>query len=225
MIVKMIVQTLISFGVMGALLFLGAGTLHWPAAWVFTIGMTIAGLIGGLLMAHYDPALLKERMAPPIQKDQPAADKMFVWALGTTMLAWLVLMGLDVVRFGWSQMPLWLQWVGGLVLCFGVWFTYRVMRENSFAAPVVKIQKERAQTVISTGPYGFVRHPMYLGMLFLFPGIALLLGSWWGVVIAFGLVLLLCARIPLEEKVLRAGLDGYDAYTRQVRYRLIPGLW
>ncbi len=99
------------------------------------------------------------------------------------------------------------------------------MRENSFAAPVVKIQKERAQTVISTGPYAFVRHPMYFGMLFLFPGMALLLGSWWGVVVAFVLVLLLCARIPLEEKVLRAGLDGYDAYTRRVRYRLLPGLW
>ena len=79
--------------------------------------------------------------------------------------------------------------------------------------------------VVDTGPYAYVRHPMYTGLLFFYIGMPLLLGSWWGVVVAFGRVLLLCARIPIEERVLRAGLDGYDAYTRRVRYRLIPGLW
>jgi protein-S-isoprenylcysteine O-methyltransferase Ste14 len=100
-----------------------------------------------------------------------------------------------------------------------------VFRENSFAAPVVKIQQDRQQTVISTGPYAVVRHPMYASMLFVFVGTALLLGSWWGVVIAIGLSLSFCVRIPIEEKALREGLAGYEAYAARVRWRLVPGIW
>jgi protein-S-isoprenylcysteine O-methyltransferase Ste14 len=90
---------------------------------------------------------------------------------------------------------------------------------------VVKLQQERGQTVISTGPYAFVRHPMYFGAALYFIGTALLLGSWWGVLFAFILIGLLCIRIPIEEKALRAGLKGYDEYATRVRYRLIPHIW
>jgi protein-S-isoprenylcysteine O-methyltransferase Ste14 len=99
------------------------------------------------------------------------------------------------------------------------------MRENSFAAPVIKLQHERGQRVISTGPYAFVRHPMYFGAAFYFIGTALLLGSWWGVIFAFVLIGLLCIRIPIEEKALRAGLEGYGEYAAHVRYRLSPHVW
>ena len=115
--------------------------------------------------------------------------------------------------------------VGGAAMVFGGWISYRVMQVNSFAAPVVKIKNERKQTVISTGPYAVVRHQMYSSMLFVFVGIALLLGSWWGVVIAVALSLMFCIRIGIEEKALREGLDGYEAYAARVRWRLIPGVW
>src|SRR5262249_10623166 len=141
------------------------------------------------------------------------------------LAGWLVLMGLDAVRFGWSSMPGWAQDVGALGIFLSLWIGYRVMRENSFAAPVVRIQEERGQTVITTGPYRYVRHPMYAGALFFLFGSPLLLGSWWGLVPALLLALMLALRIPVEEKALRAGLPGYAAYAARVRYRLIPLVW
>ena len=225
MIAKMFAQTLFSFGVMGALLFLSAGTLDWPAAWGFLLGMIVFGLWAGLSLARHDPALVKERTSSLIQKDQPFADKIFVGTLLVTMMGWLVLIGFDAVRFAWSHVPLWVQCLGVLLLLVGGWIADRALRQNSFAAAVVKVQKERAQTVISTGLYGFVRHPMYFGMMFVLLGIPLLLGSWWGLAVSFILILLFCVRILLEEKALRTGLEGYEAYTAQVRYRLIPGIW
>ena len=95
-----------------------------------------------------------------------------------------------------------LRSLGALITLWSIWFCYRAMRENSFAAPVIKLQRERGQRVISTGPYAFVRHPMYFGAVFHFIGTALLLGSWWGVLFAFVLIGLLCIRIPIEEKAL-----------------------
>jgi protein-S-isoprenylcysteine O-methyltransferase Ste14 len=99
------------------------------------------------------------------------------------------------------------------------------MRENSFAAPVVKIQRERGQTVITTGPYSIVRHPFYTGALVYLAGTSLLLGSWWGLLAVPAVGVLLAIRIGIEEKALRAGLEGYDDYARRVRYRLIPLVW
>lgn len=225
LIARIVVQSVVWFGVMGALLFLGAGTLRWPAAWVFMLGMMVIGLGGGIALVGRDPALVEERTRSLFQRDQPRADKIFVVLLCGGMLVWLVLMGVDVMRLGWSHMPWWLQAAGGLMLLFGFWLCLRVFRENSFAAPVVKIQQERQQTVISTGPYAVVRHPMYASMLFVFVGIALLLGSWWGVIIAIALSLSFCIRIPIEEKALREGLAGYEAYAARVRWRLVPGVW
>ena len=118
-----------------------------------------------------------------------------------------------------------MQVLGALITLWSIWFCYRTMRENSFAAPVVKLQLECGPRVISTGPYAFVRHPMYFGAAFYFISTALLLGSWWGVIFAFVLIGLLCVRIPIDEKELRAGLEGYDEYAGRVRYRLIPHVW
>jgi protein-S-isoprenylcysteine O-methyltransferase Ste14 len=225
MVVKLLVQTFTWFGAMALLLFLSAGTLHWPGAWAYLAEMIVLGSWSGLLLVRHDPALVKERLGPLVQKQQPTADKVFIVVLLPLMVAWLVVMGLDAVRFAWSSVPVWAQVLGAFSLGFSTWLTYRTFRANSFAAAVVKIQPERAQTVISTGPYAYVRHPMYFGMLFFFLGTPLLLGSWWGVVGALVLILLLCIRIPIEEKTLRAGLAGYDDYMTRVRYRLIPLVW
>ena len=225
MILRLIVQTCIWFGAMAILLFLAAGTFAWPGAWVFLVLMILLSFTLGIDLARRDPGLLRERMGSPVQRDQPAADKVLLMVLLLVIFAWLVVMGLDAKRFAWSSVPTLVQVLGALITLWSIWFCYRTMRENSFAAPVVKLQRERGQTVISSGPYAFVRHPMYFGAAFYFIGAALLLGSWWGVIIAFVLIGLLCVRIPIEEKALRAGLEGYDEYAGRVRYRLIPHVW
>ena len=224
MISKLILQTFVWFGAMGALLFLSAGTLHWLGAWAYLVVMVGLSLTLGVALARRDPGLMNERLSPPIQKNQTAADKVLLSILLLAIFAWQGLMGLDY-RFGWSAVPVWVQVVGAAVLLLGIWICYRTMLENSFAAPVVKIQDERGQRVISTGPYSYVRHPMYAGAILFFAGTALLLGSWWGLASVLVFIVLLAIRTFIEEKTLRTGLRGYDDYAANVRYRLIPLVW
>ena len=148
-----------------------AGTLHWPAAWVFLVTIAIFGLAAGLWFAKTDPALLAERLRPTLQADQPAADKKFMLAFGFVALIWFLAIGLDK-RSHPSDVPLALQVLGLAMLLFSTGFIMWVFRENSFAAPVVKLQAERHHRVVSTGPYAFVRHPMYTGTILFFLGVA-----------------------------------------------------
>jgi protein-S-isoprenylcysteine O-methyltransferase Ste14 len=225
MVVRLIVQTLVSFGIMGLLLFLGAGTADWLAAWVFLVEMIVLSIVGGLWLIRHDPALVQERLAPPIQKGQPTADKVLLPVIILEISGAIVLMALDAVRFAWSSVPFWVQAVGDLLLLLSIWISFQTLGENSFAAPVVKVQESRGQTVISSGPYRHVRHPMYAGVLMFLVGTSLLLGSWWGLITMPVLALLLAVRIQIEENALRAGLKGYEDYARRVRYRLIPLIW
>jgi protein-S-isoprenylcysteine O-methyltransferase Ste14 len=134
-------------------------------------------------------------------------------------------MAADAARWHWSVMPRFVQWAGcGLVLA-AMMFMYWTMRVNSFAAPVVKIQKDRGQAVVTTGPYAIVRHPLYFGALFYTAGTSLVLGSWWGLATIPVLALFFGIRIGIEEQTLRMGLDGYDDYARRVRRRLVPFIW
>ncbi|MER9302604.1 isoprenylcysteine carboxylmethyltransferase family protein [Mesorhizobium sp. M0293] len=224
MISKLILQTFAWFGVMGALLFLSAGTLHWPGAWVFLVVMVGLSLTMGVALTRRDPGLMNERLSPPIQKNQTAADKVLLTILLAAIFGWQALMGFDV-RFGWSVVPIWMQVIGATILLLGIWICHLTMLENSFAAPVVKIQDERGQRVITTGPYSYVRHPMYAGAILFFAGTALLLGSWWGLASVIVFIILLAARTFIEESTLRTGLRGYDDYAAHVRYRLIPLVW
>jgi protein-S-isoprenylcysteine O-methyltransferase Ste14 len=210
---------------MGLVLFAAAGTMNWPAAWVFLGLMVIVSLTAGATMGRRDPGLMRERMSSPIQKDQPLADKILLTILLLGMFAWLGFMGLDAVRFRWSSVPVWVQALGALVILLSIWMNVRIFRENSFAAPVVKAQKERGQRVIDTGPYAIVRHPMYVAGVVYFAGVALLLGSLWGLVLVSFFAVLLIIRIGIEERTLRTELEGYDDYARRVPYRLIPGVW
>jgi protein-S-isoprenylcysteine O-methyltransferase Ste14 len=140
-------------------------------------------------------------------------------------LAWLVLMPLDAVRFHWSQMPVWLQVAGAILLLCSFYLLFLTVRENSFLSPAVRIQKERGHTVVSTGPYRYVRHPMYAATIILTVGTSLLLGSWYGLLFGLILVVGLALRAVQEERVLREELPGYDVYMSQVKYRLIPYIW
>jgi protein-S-isoprenylcysteine O-methyltransferase Ste14 len=225
MVVRLIAQTFIWYGAMGLVLFGAAGSIAWPGAWIFLAEMILFALVGGLWLAKRDPGLVAERLGPPIQKAQPTADKILLTVLILMIIAALIVMALDAVRFGWSYVPPWVQVVGELVLLLSLWIGFWTLRENSFAAPVVKIQEDRGQTVITTGPYRLVRHPLYVGALLFIAGTSLLLGSGWGLVAVPVLAALLAVRIRIEEKALRAGLAGYDDYALRVRYRLIPHVW
>ncbi|MBR0957440.1 methyltransferase family protein [Bradyrhizobium japonicum] len=224
MIARLLLQNTVFVVAMGALLFACAGTLQWPAAWTFLATSALLGPLCGWWLYRIDPALLAERLRPVLQKDQPAADKMFMALFVVAMLAWLVVMGLDR-RVQSSDMPVALQVLGLGLFLASTLFTMWVFRENSFAAPVVKLQTERAQHVISTGPYAYVRHPMYSGLVLFFTGVPLLLGSWWGLAMMPLFIALFAIRIPIEERTLREGLPGYTDYAARVRYRLVPGVW
>jgi protein-S-isoprenylcysteine O-methyltransferase Ste14 len=225
MVVRLIAHIFMWCGIMGLVLFLAAGTLSWPRAWFFVSEMIVLFLISGLWLARRDPALLHERLAAPIQKAQPAADKILLTIFILTMFGAFALMALDAVRFGWSSVPWLVQAAGELILLLSIWICLQTLRENTFAAPVVKIQEDRGQWVITTGPYRFVRHPLYTGTILFFVGTTLMLGAWSGLVAALVLTVLLGIRIRIEEKALRTGLIGYDDYAASVRYRLIPLVW
>lgn len=214
----------IEFPIMGLIMFLAAGTVRWAAGWVFLGMLAVYSIAFTAWLLKCCPDLVRERLSM-FRPDQPAWDKVFVVVLVTSFFAWLVLMPLDAVRFGWSHVPIQLQVVGAAVLLFSFYLFYIVYRENQFVSPMVRIQEEREQTVISTGPYRYVRHPLYAASLFLFSGTGLLLGSWYGTLATVYFALLLAYRIVGEERVLREGLAGYQEYASRVRYRLIPGVW
>jgi protein-S-isoprenylcysteine O-methyltransferase Ste14 len=222
---KALLEVVAEFAVFAALLFVPAGTLLWPAGWAFMalfFGFTLAMV---LWLAREDSELLAERMSSPIQMGQPLWDKVFVAALTLLFLAWLIVMPLDAVRFRWSEVPGWLQFLGALGVVLSFYLMFLTFRENAYLAMVVKLQEQRGQSVVTTGPYRYVRHPMYSSVFLFLPAVALLLGSWWGLLLCVVLLGLLVWRIPLEERMLENGLAGYEEYERNVRYRLIPRVW
>jgi protein-S-isoprenylcysteine O-methyltransferase Ste14 len=224
MMAKWAFQSMVWIVGMGALLFVPAGTWRWPAAWVYLATMILIGLVSGLWLAKTDPELFAERMRLTARDEQPAADKLFVPVLGAFLLGWFVLNGIDHRLHG-CDFTRALQALGLAMLLASTVFIMWVLHENSFAAPLVKVQSERGHHVISSGPYAWVRHPMYSGAIVFFIGIPLLLGSLWGLIAAPLLALLFAVRAIIEERTLRDGLAGYIDYTSQVRYRLLPGIW
>jgi protein-S-isoprenylcysteine O-methyltransferase Ste14 len=208
----------------GLLLVLG-GDARWPEGWIFATWFValFSTVIGWL--HRKDPALLAERYRRS-GGGQRGWDRWVVPALFLGFLAWLTLMPLDARRLHWTpRWPAAVRVVGGALLLPSFFFFFRSFTDNTFLSPLVRIQAERKQRVVSTGVYGFVRHPMYLGAVLMFLGVPLLLGSMCGVALGAGLSLLLAARIVGEERMLETELDGYEEYRAKVRYRLLPGVW
>lgn len=215
-VAEMVVFALILFG--------AAGRLDWWQGWTFLAVFFGCCFVVSEWALRRDPALIAERMGAPVQKDQPLWDRIFMPVVGIVFLSWLALMGLDA-RYGWSHVPLWLVMTGAAGMVLGFAIVARVFFENTFLAPVVKLQTERAHHVISTGPYAFVRHPMYAGAIVLIVGSGLLAGSWWATAASLLIIAAIAVRAVLEERMLKATLAGYADYAARVRYRLVPHVW
>lgn len=222
---NLLVQTIVWFGLMGVIIFVAAGTTDYAGGWLYLGEMVAVSVVLGLHMVRVDPGLLRERLKGPVQRDQPLADKLVLIPVLFLMFGGIGFMAADAARWHRSMMTPSVQWAGCGLLLAAILFMYSTMRANTFAAPVVKIQKDRGQAVITTGPYAIVRHPLYLGALFYLAGTSLVLGSWWGLATVPILALLLGIRIGIEEKALRMGLEGYDDYARRMRWRLVPLIW
>jgi protein-S-isoprenylcysteine O-methyltransferase Ste14 len=225
LVATLIIRTAFWVALQALILFVSAGTVRWPAAWVFLVEMVGFSLVMGWWLARYDPALLAERLSWGFQAAQKPWDKVFMATMLALWCGWLALMALDAVRFGWSQVPVWLQAVGAMLIALCMYVAYLAFRENSYAAPVIKIQSERGHRVVTTGPYAYLRHPMYAGALLFFIGTPLLLGSWYGLAFAVVMTAVLAVRAVMEERTLAEGLPGYREYAARVRYRLIPWVW
>jgi protein-S-isoprenylcysteine O-methyltransferase Ste14 len=209
-----------------ALLLIISGDLLWPAGWVFSFWFILLCFSTILYLYRKDPALLDERYKQPGTGNQEGWDKYVVYGIVMGFLLWIVIMPLDAKRFGWSPaFPLWLNVLGGAMLAGSFFLFFRSYTDNTFLSPLVRIQEERKQRVISTGVYGIVRHPMYLGGILMFFGAPLLIGSGYGLLAGLALTILLMARITGEEEMLGRELDGYREYMQKVRYRLVPYLW
>ena len=222
---RLLLRTFSFLGVLALLFYMFSGTEAWPAAQVYVALLSLMGLGTGLILLRHDPGLLAERMRSPIQKEQKRWDKVLIGALLVLYVGWLMLIELDAERFHWSSVPLAVQVIGAILICFSICSQWLVLRENSFAAPVVKIQRERGHYVVTTGPYAFVRHPMYAGAIPFLIGTPLLLGSWWGLLLSPALIVVLAIRAVLEERTLTAELEGYAEYAKRVRYRFVPYIW
>jgi protein-S-isoprenylcysteine O-methyltransferase Ste14 len=205
------------------LLFFLAGDWYWVEGWIYSV--IFVGLCWALVAYLYfnDPGLLKERYSSAYQKGQAAWDKIFLSVFMLLYFVWFVVIPLDAKRYQWSpEFPVWIKIAGGLLTVFSFAIIVEVFRENSFAAPVVKVQEERHQKVISTGLYSMIRHPMYFGAIFLFLGPPLLMGSVYALAVGLIAIVLVAIRSIGEESVLREQLEGYDEYMKKVRWRLIP---
>lgn len=225
LVLRLVTQTAIWLVFQGALLFVGAGTLAWPAAWLWLLEWAACSAWIGLWLARTDPGLLAERLAPFAQREQARWDRVFMIAVALVWCGWLVFIGVDAMRFHWSHVPLWLSVCGAVAIFVDLYATRCVFAANRYAAPVVKIQRERGHAVTDSGPYAYVRHPMYAFAILLLAGTPLMLGSWWGLAWVPLMIVGVGWRAVREERALAAELPGYRAYMERVRYRFVPGVW
>ena len=208
-----------------AMLFI-SGNWLWLEGWLFSIWFLGLCYFIIIYLYRYDPALLEERYRKLGSGEEKGWDKYFVYILFPSFVIWFVIMPLDAQRFAWTaNFPAWLEPLGLIFLIGSAFFLFRSYKDNTFVSPLVRIQSERDQKVVSTGVYGFVRHPMYLGGVLLFLGAPLLLGSVYGLTMGVFLSILFVARIMGEEKMLVEELEGYVDYKKKVKYRLIPYVW
>jgi protein-S-isoprenylcysteine O-methyltransferase Ste14 len=204
-----------------------AGTWWWWEAWALVGLWTVFGVVMTNYLLRHDPALLAERLKfVPLHKDQKSWDKALMLLFFIAGIGLYLIPGFDVVRYEWSEpLPEWMRVLAMIVHIPCFLFLGWVMRENTFLSQVVKIDEARGHQVITTGPYAWVRHPMYTVVIVLLFAVPVALGSRFALVLALFLTLLLIVRTYFEDRTLHAELEGYPGYAKQTPYRLIPGIW
>ncbi|MGY3450964.1 methyltransferase family protein [Bradyrhizobium sp. USDA 4353] len=222
LIAKAVASLIILMLVMGGLIFGAAGSFHYWQAWVFLITY-FAASVGVLIdLLRRDRPLLERRMRGGPFAEREPVQRLIMTIVSLSFVGLLLLPALDH-RFRWSQMGAPTVVGGDVLVVLGFLGIWRVFRENSFAAATVEVARD--QTVISTGPYAVVRHPMYAAALLLLAGIPIALGSWWSLLLTLAVSPVLVWRLLHEERVLAQQLSGYPAYQARVRWRLVPLIW
>lgn len=201
------------------LLFLSAGTLRYPGAWLLMSILFIPMSFAGLVMWRKAPSLLESRLRA---KEQQGTQKRVIGLSGLMFLTGFVSAGLDF-RWNWTNVPCWLTVAAAAMFLVGYLLFAEVLRENAYLSRVIEVQK--GQRVVDTGLYGVIRHPMYSATLLMFLSMPLVLGSWISFLIFLAYPALIVRRIRNEEDVLKAQLEGYTAYCKKVKYRLLPFVW
>ena len=208
--------------VMGLLLFVPAGTVHYWQAWVYLSIFTGASFLITLYLMRKDRALLDRRMSAGPTAEKRPTQKFIMLCTSIGFIALLVVPAFDH-RFGWSSVPLGVVVAGYLLVTIGFYFIFLVYRENTFTSATIEVVEN--QRVISTGPYAIVRHPMYASASLYLLGTPLALGSYWGLVPIAAMMPFLIWRLFDEERFLARNLPGYTEYQKRVRYRLVPFVW
>jgi protein-S-isoprenylcysteine O-methyltransferase Ste14 len=216
------VSVLVLFVIMLLLLFVPAGTLDYWQAWTFLVVYFAACLPITFYLVKKDPELLQRRMNGGPFAEKQAAQKIIMSLVSLGFIGLIVIPALDH-RFRWSQLPPYVALAGDVLVALGFLAVAFVFRENTFSSATVELASD--QKVISSGPYAWVRHPMYAGALVMLLGIPVALGSWWGLLVAAAIVPALIWRLIDEERFLSGNLPGYIEYRRKVKYRLIPLVW
>jgi protein-S-isoprenylcysteine O-methyltransferase Ste14 len=207
-----------------ASLFIAAGRWDWVRGWI-SVGLSVVGMTAmGLIVQRYNPELLAQR-ARWRRKDTKHFDKVFMALYLPLVSLHPAVAGLDAVRFHWSSMPFAFVYVGAAMFVTSLVMIGCVMVVNPYAETSVRIQTDRGQTVVTTGPYRFVRHPMYVGTILMGVANPLLWGSVWALVVSAVIILLFVWRTTREDQTLRQELAGYEEYATNTRYRLWPGVW
>jgi protein-S-isoprenylcysteine O-methyltransferase Ste14 len=207
--------------VLGLALFVPGG-IGWRHGWLFIAVFVLEVNLGALYLWRVNPEIFVARSK--IHSGTKPWDKVALFLLFPSFMAIFPVAGLDS-RFQWSSAPAWLIVLGYVLLTVGMLGSVWVEAVNRFAEPSVRIQTERGHTVVDTGPYRLVRHPMYVSAFLLFFGFALALGSFWALVPAAVASLVLIVRTTLEDRMLQNELAGYKQYAQRVRYRLLPRVW
>jgi len=203
----------------GLLIFLPAGTLHYTYGWLLMGLLFGPMLIAGFVMLFKAPEFLKKRLDA---KEKQATQKGVVALSGVMFIAGFAVAGLDF-RFGWSNVPGWVIWTASGLFLLAYILYAEVMRENAYLSRTIKV--EEGQTVVDTGLYGIVRHPMYMATVLLFLVMPLILGSWYALIPFAFYPAIIIVRLKDEEALLTKELPGYEAYKQKVRYRILPFIW
>lgn len=220
---KILLKTIVGVFLILALFFVPAGTFRWPEAWLFLILYFLSVGAVVIWMKKKRPDLLKERMSR--KRDVRGWDKKILFVYTLVLIIMLVVAGFDAVRFSWSRVPVALKAIGFIGYILSGILVFWVFTQNPFLAETVRIQSDRGHRVCTTGPYKYVRHPMYAGIMIIILSVPLSLGSFYALIPGALIVFLFVLRTSLEDKTLSEELPGYWEYAERVRYRLIPGIW